>query len=255
MSLKNIYFILVRPQIGENIGSVSRAIKNFNITKLRIVNPKCSWPNQKALATAVGAKDVLKLSRIYNSVEKSVGDLDVVFATTSRIRKMNKKIISILDLKTKIKKKHKIGIMFGSESSGLSNDELNCADYLVKIPTNKKFSSLNLSHSAIIFCFEFFKYFTSKSFAYKSGYKSELATKSQVNKFLKFIINKLDKKGFLQPDHKRKSMIQNINNIFHRLDLSEQEIRILLGIFSTLNGFNRKSRIDKSSSLFINHKV
>ena len=107
MSLKNIYFILVRPQIGENIGSVARALKNFNITKLRIVSPRCNWPNQKALATAVGAKDVLKLSKIYNSVEKAVGDLDVVFATTSRIRKMNKKIISILDLKPKIKKKNK----------------------------------------------------------------------------------------------------------------------------------------------------
>ena len=76
---------------------------------------------------------------------------------------------------------------------------------------------------------------------YNSTYKSSVAKKSQVNKFLSFIIHKLDKKGFLQPDHKRQSMIRNINNIFHRLNLSEQEIRILLGIFSTLNEFNRKS--------------
>jgi len=241
MSLKNIYFILVRPQMGENIGSVARAIKNFNITKLRIVNPKCDWPNQKALATSVGAKDILKSSKIYNSIEKSIGDLDIVFASTSRIRKVNKKIISISNLKTKVKKKQKIGIMFGSESSGLSNDELNCADYLVKIPTNKKFSSINLSHSVIIFCFLLFQHFSNKKTIYSSTYKSSVATKSQVNKFLKFIIYGLDKKGFLQPNHKRKSMIRNINNIFHRLNLSEQEIRILLGIFSTLNEFNKKS--------------
>ena len=95
MSLSNIYFILVRPQIGENIGSVARAIKNFNIKHLRLVNPRCSWPNQKALATSVGAKDILKSAKIYDSVEKSIGDLDIIFASSSRIRKVNKKIIAL----------------------------------------------------------------------------------------------------------------------------------------------------------------
>ena len=241
MSFKNTYFILARPQLGENIGFVARALKNFNLTKLRIVNPKCNWPNQKALATSVGAKNVLKSSTIYNTVEESVGDLDIIFATTSRIRKVNKKIISVLDIKKKIKKKQKVGIIFGPESSGLSNNELNCADYLVKIPSNEKFSSLNLSHSVIIFCFQLFQHFSSKKFFYNSTYKSSIATKAQVNKFLNFIIQGLDKKGFLQPEHKRKSMIRNINNIFYRINLSEQEIRILLGIFSTLNEFNKKS--------------
>jgi tRNA/rRNA methyltransferase len=241
MSLKNVHFILVRPQIGENIGSVARAIKNFNITKLRIVNPRCRWPNEKALATSVGAKDILNSSKIYNTLEKSVGDLNVVFATSSRIRKVNKRIISINDLKKKINNKYKIGIVFGPEASGLSNDEISCADYLVKIPTNNKFSSLNLSHSAIIICFELFKFFSKKKKNYNSSYKSSLATKSEINNFLNFIIKKLDKKGFLQPNHKRSSMIRNINNIFHRINLSDQEIRILLGIFSTLNEINKKS--------------
>ena len=241
MSIKNIHFILVRPQLGENIGSVARAIKNFNITKLRIVNPRCVWPNDKALATSVGAKDILKKSKVFNSIDSSIADLDIVFASTSRIRKVNKKIIPILDLSKSIKRKKKIGILFGPEASGLSNDELNSADYLVKIPTNKNFSSLNLSHSAIIFSFQIFQHFLKKKTTYKSSYKSSFATKDQVNKFLDFIVNGLDKKGFLQPDHKRRSMIRNINNIFHRLDLSEQEIRILLGIFTTLNGLNNKS--------------
>ena len=101
MSLSNFYFILVRPQMGENIGSVARAIKNFNIKHLRLVNPRCNWPNQKALATSVGAKDVLKAAKIYDSVEKSIGDLDIIFASSSRIRKVNKKVISIFDLKKK----------------------------------------------------------------------------------------------------------------------------------------------------------
>ena len=241
MSLSNTYFVLVRPQMGENIGSVARAIKNFNIKYLRIVNPRCNWPNQKALATSVGAKDVLKSAKIYDSVEKSIRDLDIIFASSSRIRKVNKRIISVSNLKKKIVKGRKIGILFGPESSGLSNDEISCADYLVKIPSNKKFSSLNLSHSAIIFCFELFKHFSRKKVVYKTRYKSSMAKKSEVNKFLNFIIQGLDKKGFLQPNHKRQSMIRNINNIFHRINLSEQEIRILLGIFSTLNDFNKKS--------------
>jgi len=241
MSLKNVHFILVRPQMGENIGSVARAIKNFDITKLRIINPRCEWPNQKALATSVGAKDILKSTIVYNSLEKSVGDLDLVFATSSRIRKVNKRIISVLDLKKKIYRKHKIGILFGPEASGLSNDEISYADYLVKIPTNNKFSSLNLSHSAIIFCFELFKFYSKRKVIFNPGYKSSPATKSEINKFLNFIIENLDKKGFLQPDHKRNSMIRNINNIFHRINLSNQEIRILLGIFSTLNEINKKS--------------
>ena len=241
MSFRNIYFILVRPQLGENIGLVARAIKNFNFSKLRIVNPRSGWPNQKAIITSVGAKNILQSSKIYNSLDKSVGDLDKIFATTSRVRKVNKKIISIFDLNKKIKNKQKIGIIFGPEASGLSNDELSCADYLVKIPANKKFSSLNLSHSVILFCFQLFGFFSKKSFIYKSNYKSSKASKSEVNQFLKFMTQSLDKRGFLQPEHKRKSMIRNIKNIFYRVNLSVQEIRILLGIFSTLNEFNKKN--------------
>ena len=241
MSFKNIYFILVRPQLGENIGASARALKNFNLSKLRIVNPRCGWPNQKAIATSVGAKNILQSSKIFNSLNKSVGDLDLIFVTTSRIRKVNKKIISIYDLNKKIKKKQKIGIVFGPEASGLSNEEISCADYIIKIPTNKKFNSLNLSHSVILFCFQLFGFFSKKNFVYKSNYKNSKASKSEVNKFLNFIIQSLDKRGFLQPDHKRQSMIRNIKNIFYRTNLTDQEIRILLGIFSTLNKFNKKS--------------
>ena len=241
MSFKNIYFILVRPQLGENIGATARALKNFNLSKLRIVNPRSGWPNQRAIATSVGAKNILKSTKIYNSLDKSIGDLNLIFATTSRIRKVNKKIISISDLNKNIKNNQKIGIIFGPESSGLSNNELNCADYLVKIPTNKKFNSLNLSHSVILFCFQLFGFFSKKNFIYKSNYKNLKASKSEVNEFLNFIIQSLDKKGFLQPDHKRQSMIRNIENIFYRTNLSDKEIRILLGIFSTLNKFNKKS--------------
>jgi len=241
MSFKDIHFILVRPQLGENIGSVARALKNFNLSKLRIVNPRCGWPNQKAIATSVGAKNILQSTKIYNSLDKSVGDLDFIFATTSRIRNVNKKIISIFDINKKINNNQKIGIVFGPEASGLSNNEISTADYVVKIPSNKRFNSINLSHSVILFCYQLFGIFEKKKFVYKSNYKSPKANKSELNKFIGFIIQLLDKKGFLQPTPKRKSMINNIKNIFYRLNLSKQEIRILLGIFATLGDINRKS--------------
>ena len=241
MSLENTYFILCRPQLGENIGSAARALKNFSFSNLRIVKPRCEWPNQKALATSVGAKNILNSAKVYQNVKKSIGDLDIIFATSSRSRKVNKKIISITDFVKKIKKNQKIGIVFGPEASGLSNDEISCADYLVTIPTSKNFSSLNLSHSLILFCFQLFQHFSKKKFKLVSGYKSSIAKKAEVNNFLSFIIKGLDKKGFLQPNHKRQSMIRNIHNIFHRLNLSQQEIRILLGIFTTLNELNNKS--------------
>ena len=241
MSFKDIHFILVRPQLGENIGSVARALKNFNLSKLRIVNPRCGWPNQKAIATSVGAKNILQSTKIYNSLDKAVGDLDFIFATTSRIRNVNKKIISIFDINKKINNNQKIGIVFGPEASGLSNNEISSADYVVKIPSNKRFNSINLSHSVILFCYQLFGFFLKKNFIYTSKYKSPKVRKSEVNKFLNFIIYGLDKKGFLQPNHKRQSMIRNINNIFQRINLSKQEIRILLGIFSTLNEFNNKT--------------
>jgi tRNA/rRNA methyltransferase len=241
MSLKNIYFILVRPQLGENIGSTARALKNFNIPNLRIVNPRCTWPNSKALATSVGAKNILQSVKISKSIDQTISDLDIIFASTSRKRKVNKKIISITEFVKKIKNKQRVGIIFGPEASGLTNDEINSADYLVTVPTNKSFTSINLSHSVILFCFQLFQRFNKKKYSFKSGYKSSLATKSEVNKFINFIVKRLDNRGFLQPKHKRQSMIRNINNIFHRLNLSEQEIRILLGIFTTLNELNNKS--------------
>ena len=159
MSFKNIYVILVKPQLGENIGATARALKNFKLSKLRIVNPRSEWPNQKAIATSVGAKNILQSAKIYNSLDKSVGDLDLIFAASSRIRKVNKKIVSIFDINKKLKNKQKIGIIFGPEASGLSNDEISCADYVVKIPTNKKFNSINLSHSVILFCYQIYRFF------------------------------------------------------------------------------------------------
>ena len=149
MSFNNITFILHKPQLSENIGACARGMKNFNFNKLSIVNPKPIYPNDKILATSVGAKDIIKKSKVFDSIEPSIKNLDYLIATSARFRNKNIKHINLEDLK-KINYKKKIGFLFGSEASGLSNQEISYANYTLQVPTNPNFRSLNLSHSLII---------------------------------------------------------------------------------------------------------
>jgi len=233
MSFSNVHFILFKPQLAENIGACARALKNFNFTKLKLVSPKISFPNEKVYATSVGARDIIKSSKIYKNFEDAIKDVDCVIATSSRIRKKNYKYLSLSKLK-KIDFKKKIAIIFGPEASGLTNNELSYANYLIKLPTNNNFQSLNLSHCVILFCYEIFKILNKKTNRFNSRYKSKPINKKNLNKFVNFLISSLDQIGFLQPNHKRKSMIQNLRTIFHKMNLSNKEMRLLLGIFSSL---------------------
>ena len=149
MSKNNISFILHKPQLSENIGACARAIKNFNFKKLILINPKPIFPNDKILATSVGAKDVIIQSKKYDDLEKAISKIDILIATSARFRNKNVKHINLDDLK-KINFKKKIGFLFGSEASGLSNEEISYVNYTLQIPTNPDFKSLNLSHSLII---------------------------------------------------------------------------------------------------------
>ena len=143
MSFSNISFILHKPQLSENIGACARAIKNFNFEKLIVIDPKPSFPNDKITATSVGAKDIIKKCKRYNNLEDTINKFDYLIATTSRFRNKNVKHIVIDDLK-KIDLNKKIGFLFGSEASGLSNNEISYANYTLQIPTNPDFKSLNL---------------------------------------------------------------------------------------------------------------
>ena len=149
MSFNNITFLLHKPQLSENIGACARGMKNFNFNKLSIINPKPIYPNDKILATSVGAKDIIKKSKTFNSLELAIKNIDCLIATSARFRNKNIKHIKLEDLK-KIDFKKKIGFLFGSEASGLTNHEISYANYTLQIPTNLNFKSLNLSHSLII---------------------------------------------------------------------------------------------------------
>ena len=141
MSFSNISFILHQPQLSENIGACARGIKNFNFQKMIVVDPKPIFPNDKILATSVGAKDIIKKAKNFESLEKSLKNVDIVIATSARFRNKNIKHINLDDLK-KISFKKKIGFLFGSEASGLSNNEISYANYTLQIPSNPDLSLL-----------------------------------------------------------------------------------------------------------------
>ena len=233
-------FILVNPQLGENIGACARALKNFGFSNLNIVAPRDPWPNTKARMTSVGAFNIVQKAKIYKNVSDAVKKFDLVFATTARKRDVNKKHISIINF-TKLLHKHKksnTAIMFGPEASGLSNNDLSLSNFIIQIPTSNKLTSLNLSHAVIVICYEIYKSLKFTKFK-KEKMLSKITSKSSIRNLIKFLEQMLDKKKFFKPLEKKKSMILNINNIFGRLELSDKEIRILFSIFSSLNKKDR----------------
>ena len=137
MSRNNISFILHKPQLSENIGACARAIKNFDFKKLIIISPKPIFPNDKILATSVGAKNIINQSKVYQNIEKALENVDIVIATSARFRNKNIKHINLEGLK-KVDFEKKVGFLFGSEASGLSNNEISYANYTLQIPSRKK---------------------------------------------------------------------------------------------------------------------
>jgi len=233
MSISNISFILHKPQLSENIGACARAIKNFNFNKLILVNPKPSFPNDKILATSVGAKDIIKQTKVFNDIEPALKNIDYLVATTSRFRNKNVKHIQLNDLK-KINLKKKVAFIFGSEASGLSNNEISYANYTLQIPTNSDFKSLNLSHSLIIVAHMIFNLLSVNFKSYKKSKKIKSATKKQIQSMANLCIQNLEKKNFFKQIEKKPIMIENLRSIFYKMDLSEKETRILSSVFASL---------------------
>ena len=239
MSFKNISFILHKPQLSENIGACARAIKNFNFSNLSIVSPRPSFPNDKIIATSVGAKDIIRKAKLYENLETSLSNLDILVATSARFRNKNIKHISITDL-NKINYKKKVGFLFGSEASGLSNNEVSYADYTLQIPSNKNFRSLNLSHSLIIIAQTVAGLISNKKFTFDKSKKIKTANKNDIQTMINLCIKNLENKNFFHPPEKKPIMIENLRSIFFKLNLSEKETRILSSVFAGLS----KEKVD-----------
>jgi len=228
-------FILVKPQLGENIGACARAMKNFGFSKLYIVNPKINFPNHKAKATSVGAYDIINKAKVFDKIENAINNFNVVISLSARRRDINKKHISLNEFKKIIKRKNlNVGLMFGPEASGLSNKDLSFSNYILQIPTSPKFKSLNLSHSLTLICYEIFQSLNLKKIR-KESLSLKISSKSKISSIVVHLINLLEKKDFFLPKEKRQSMIMNINNLIYRMEPNDKELRILASIISTLS--------------------
>ena len=234
MSVNNISFILHKPQLSENIGACARGMKNFNFNKLIIVDPKPIFPNDKILATSVGAKNIINKAKNFDNLEKSLKNIDIVIATSARFRNKNIKHIQLDDLK-KINYKKKIAFLFGSEASGLSNNEISYANYTLQIPTNPDFKSLNLSHSLIIIAQVVSSLNIKKKSKFEKSKKIKSASKKDINNMVSLCIKKLEAKGFFHQIEKKPIMLENLRSIFYKLNLSEKETRILSSVFAELS--------------------
>jgi tRNA/rRNA methyltransferase len=239
MSFSNISFILHKPQLSENIGACARAIKNFSFKKLIIVDPKPIFPNDKILATSVGAKEIINNSKVYEDLESVIKKFDYLIATTSRPRNKNIKHIELNDL-NKIDFDKKIGFLFGSEASGLSNNEISYANCSMQISTNPEFKSLNLSHSVIIIAQIVASLIKLKKLKYSKPKKIRTASKKDIQEMVNLCINNLDKINFFMPIEKKSIMLENLRSIFYKMELSEKETRILSSVFASLS----KKKVD-----------
>ena len=232
--MSSVSFILHKPQLSENIGACARAIKNFNFNKLAVINPKPAFPNDKIIATSVGAKEIIKNCKVYENLESSIKNVDYLIATSSRFRNKNIKHININEL-SKIDFSKKIAFLFGSEASGLSNNEIVYANCTMQIPTNPNFKSLNLSHSVIIVAQVVSSLIKLKKSNYKKSQKVKSASKKDIQAMANLCIKQLEDRNFFKPLEKKPIMLENLRNIFYKMDLSEKETRILSSVFANLS--------------------
>ncbi|BCJ91585.1 hypothetical protein IZ6_23200 [Terrihabitans soli] len=241
--------ILVEPQMPENIGAASRAMTNFGLTDLRIVKPQTKFPHPKAVAMASGAVQVLDAARVFDSVEEAVADLGLLFATTARERGQAKPVDGPAEAVSLMRAAGaggtKSGVLFGRERTGLENDEVSRADRVLTFPVSPKFRSLNLSQAVLLVGYEWFKA-EDGSLPFDMPSHSPLAEKQHLNAFFAHIEEALARAGFFNPEDRKPIMVRNLRNIFHRLGLSEADLRTLHGVIAALEeGPRGPSRRDR----------
>lgn len=241
--------ILANPQLSYNIGAVARVMANFDLYKLRLVNPRDGWLADETYSSASGASGILDHTGIFDSVGGSINDLDFVYATTARRRDLIKEVLSpksaAKDMTIRIKNGQRIGLLFGGEKSGLSNDELSYADTIITAPVNPEFASLNLAQAVCVIAYEFYSGIakgelgrvTDSDKGRTEGLsieKTRSANKNEYIHFIEFLEKTLDEKGFFHPSEKKNMMLNNIKGMFQRQTLTQKDIKILFGIFKHL---------------------
>lgn len=230
--------ILVRPQLGENVGTAARAMLNFALTELRLVAPECGWPNAKAVVACSGAYAVLEGARTFPTVEAAIGDLVHVFATTARRRDLKKPVltaeVAAKEARRLAAEGRRVGFLFGAERTGLTNDELVLADAIVRVPLNPDFASLNLAQAVLLVAHEWFAAADRTpevSHALKAG---EPATKAEIDGLLAQLVAELDAVDFFKSPDRRQGLIGTIKVMIERRRWTRPEVNLFRGIVKEL---------------------
>jgi tRNA/rRNA methyltransferase len=236
--------ILVEPQLGENIGMVARAMLNCGLTDLRLVRPRDGWPNSMAVKAAAGADAVLEAARVYQETAEAAADLHRLYATTARPRGMVKPLASpreaALEMREASTRGERVGLIFGGEKAGLSNQDVAYADVVVEVPLNPRFRSLNLAQAVLVLGYEWFQAGEDSALPQPGSGLAPPAEKAQFDNFFDRLVAILDQEGFFYPPEKRPGMIRSLRNLFSRMSPSDQDLRTLHGIVSALLGAKRR---------------
>ncbi len=231
--------ILVRPQLGENIGAVARAMHNFGLTDLRLVAPKNGWPNPRAIDMAASGISIVEKAKVYKSVAEAMHGIRYALATSARGRDMVKPVLEPCEAARVLHAQAKQGrtaILFGPERTGLENEDVILAEALVTIPTSPENPSLNLSQAAVVLAYEWFR-------AQESGIRDQnkpnpapgpLAPKQTLQGLFDQLEEYLEAVNHFRTRDKKKLMWQNLRSIFMRAHLNEQEVRTLRGVIRAL---------------------
>lgn len=227
-------FILVRPQMGENIGAAARAMLNFGLTRMRIVAPRDGWPNPKAVAMASGAGRLLDAAGLFDDVAGSVADCDYVFATTARGRELVKPVVTperAMEMtRAMAAEGKKVAILFGPERAGLENEDVAHANAIVTVPVNPDFPSLNLGQCALLMGYEWRRQTEVIVPEVMGLARTEFARKVDVEKLADHFEERLDAAGFFFPDDKAANMKLNLRNMWARLNLTRAEVQTFHGM-------------------------
>ncbi len=230
--------VLVEPQLGENIGMVARAMANFGLAELRLVNPRDGWPNEKAVAAASRADHVISDTKVFATLEDALADIHYVMATTARQRDMIKPVVAPDQAMILAHKRYNTGartaILFGRERWGLENHEVALADEIVTFPVNPAFASLNIAQAVLLVSYEWMK---QSVHVEQTGFKSPdniPARKEALNSLTSHLEQALDDAHYFFPEDRAERMRINIRSLFTNAKLQDPEVQTLHGIIAAL---------------------
>jgi len=236
MSVNNSpIIILVRPQLGENIGTAARAMLNCGLTQMRLVAPRDGWPSEKAVSASSGAHEVIEQAQLFPDIASAVADLEFVYATSARDFRMNKPIDNLETAADKLAATPKCGVLFGPERTGLEADDIIHANRLLTIPLNPAFSSLNLAQAVLLVSYSWHraKGLPELSQSHRTD-KTRPATQAELAGLMAHLTDELDAAAFFTSADKKPSMLRNLSSLFARMEPTEQDVQTLRGVIKAL---------------------